>query len=193
MKRTLALALLVLFIVSAVPAFAREQTLISGHVDHGGFGGMSLKFTEFDDQFALLIGGKGGWIVNHSIVLGGAGYGLVTNVDAPSSRYYLNVGYGGGIMEFVVASDRLFHLSAGVLIGGGAITYRDWDYEIIRHTEDAFFVLEPGADLVLNVAPGFRIGLGVSYRFMHDVDLFGLTDDSMSGPSASLTLKFGHF
>ncbi len=44
---------------------------------------------------------EGGWIVNHQSILGGAGYGLVTDQPAPgmfADTDQLTMGYGGVLL-----------------------------------------------------------------------------------------------
>lgn len=199
MKKLTIVSVISIFCMVAIPAVAQEQTLISGDIESGGFGGPVLKVTEFRDDVGLLVGGRGGWIINHAFVIGGGGYGLTTNIDAPVFDHYLNVGYGGGIIEYIVLSDKLIHLSVNALIGGGGVNYRqrdwddwDWDGNWYDDTDD-FFVAEPGVDLMLNVSKIFRVGVGVSYRYVNGVDIRGLSDSDMSGLSATFTLKFGKF
>ena len=62
MKRFL--VTLIVYMVAS-QAFAQEQTLISGKVESGGFGGPTLKVTKMKGESGLLIGGRGGWIINH--------------------------------------------------------------------------------------------------------------------------------
>ncbi len=66
----------------AFPAFAQEETLIKGDVESGGFGGPVVKMTSLNGQDGILVGGRGGWILNHSFIIGGGGYGLANNVRA---------------------------------------------------------------------------------------------------------------
>jgi hypothetical protein len=202
MKKLTTLSIFSIIFIIVIPTMAQEQTLISGDIESGGFGGPVLKATVFNDELGLMVGGRGGWIINHAFVIGGGGYGLTTNIDAPIFDYYLNVGYGGGIVEYIVLSDKLIHLSVNTLIGGGGVDYRDsnwndfdwdWDDNRGRHDADSFFVMEPGVDLMLNVSPVFRIGMGISYRYIYGIDLRGLSDSNMSGLSATFTFKFGKF
>jgi len=198
MKQLTTLVIFTILFMIVMPAMAKEQTLISGDIKSGGFGGPVLKATVFNDELGLLVGGRGGWIINHAFVIGGGGYGLTTNIDAPVTDYYLNVGYGGPIVEYIILSDSLVHLSVNALIGAGGVgyRYRDWDSDWDRRysdNADEFFVAEPGVDLMLNVTPVFRLGMGISYRYIYGVDLKGLGDSDMSGVSATFTFKFGKF
>lgn len=189
---------LILFSLFTLPAFAQdEETLISGEIKSGGFGGPVLKVTSINGESAFLVGGRGGWIVNHSFIIGGGGYGLVTNVNAktPSifGERYLNFGYGGLELEYVPASNDLIHASFMTLIGGGGIGYRDADFNVRHNSTDAFFVLEPAANMTLNVTRYFRISAGFSYRYISGVETSASTSKDLSGPSGILTFRFGEF
>ena len=75
--------LLFFFILSAV--FPQEKTLFDSNITSTGwFGSPVLKYTSIANKSSLLIGGRGGYIINHSIVVGGGMYGLVT--DVPSKQ-----------------------------------------------------------------------------------------------------------
>ncbi len=41
-----------------------------------------LKSTSISGKSAWLVGGRCGWIVNHSFVIGGGGYGLASDIPA---------------------------------------------------------------------------------------------------------------
>ena len=193
--KKVAILLCLVFVVRAVQA--QEETLIRGNIESGGFGGPVVKFTEIKDEFGLLVGGRGGWIINHTFVIGGGGYGLATQnikadfVDFKGRRPYLEMGYGGLELEYIHNSSKLFHFSVQALIGAGGATYNNGSSK--SDSDDAFFIAEPGVNAMLNIATVFRIGLGVSYRFVSGVDLNDLSDEDLRGPSAVLTFKFGQF
>ena len=177
------------------PKEREDETLLHGRTTISLFGGPIVKFTEINDDFAVLVGGRGGLIINHAFSIGGGGYGLVNNIMVdnipPRQDYFLEFGYGGLVLEYILRSRKLLHLSVYTLIGGGSLCYRDDWYE--PWDDDAFFVDEPGLDLMLNVTKCFRIGIGGSYRFITGVGLDGLTNKDVSGATAGLTFKFGRF
>ena len=194
--------LFVLLISTAV--FAQENTLLGdGEIDHGGFGGPVVKFTSVNDEFALLVGGRGGWIINHTFTLGGGGYGLVNEIDmgnnSSGNSTRLMMGYGGFEMGLILSSNQLLHMRANILIGAGAINIaenrnEDWfDFDYDNNNNDTFFILEPSFGMELNVTTFFRMDVGVSYRFVSGVNYFGLQNEDIAGPSADITLKFGKF
>lgn len=195
-----------LFALTALPqqnAIAQEtQTLFQGDVSHGGFGGPVLRFGSVDGSGAVWVGGRGGWIINfsnqHSISLGGGGYGLVTEHRLPqpfdpARKELAAIGYGGIEMEYTNRTYRLVHMTASTLIGAGGITVRDENMEHLDDDADAFFVFEPGVHAELNVTSFFRISGGLSYRFTSGIDYGGFRDGDFSGPNAVLTFKFGAF
>lgn len=191
-------ALLILCLI-ALPTFAQEEeTLVSGEIESGGFGGPVLKVGSFNGEAGLMIGGRGGWIINHSFIIGGGGYGLVNNVKAntlgPLGERYLNFGYGGLELEYIPASNRLYHLSFKTLIGGGGVGFRDQNFDYHRDgDQDAFFVLEPEVNATMNVTKYFRISAGVSYRYISGVNSLASSNADLSGPSGVLTFRFGKF
>lgn len=199
------LSILVITIISAAYIYAQEETLIgNGEVANGGFGGPVVKYTQIKGEPAVLVGGRGGWIINHSFVIGGGGYGLVNSIEADNetiasafgSKPYINFGYGGFEMEYIINSDKIIHFSVAALIGGGGVSYRNdlWnDHEDWDSPHDAFFVFEPSANIELNIISFFRINAGVSYRFISGANLDDLQNSDLAGPAASLTLKFGSF
>jgi hypothetical protein len=203
MKTFIIFSLLVLL---SIPAFAVEKTLISGKVESGGFGGPVLKFTNIKNDFALLVGGRGGWIVNHTFVVGGGGYGLTTNVKvkriSPDTTLYLDFGYGGFEMEYIYNSNEVVHFTISTLMGAGGVNYsthKYYDYsDNYRYKEpyyegDAFFVLDPTINLELNVAKFFRMDFGFAYRTVYGINMVDIKDSDLSGFAGVLTFKFGKF
>jgi hypothetical protein len=200
--KTLSSAIIMLIFFSC-QSFAQEETLVgSGEVTHGGFGGPVVKYTQIDGEPGVLVGGRGGWIINHTFVIGGGGYGLVNDITAENVVFgkqpYINFGYGGLELEYIIHSDELTHFSVYSLIGGGGVTYRsslwddseDWED---RFGSDAFFVFEPAANVEVNIISFFRINVGASYRFISGLNFDDLKNSDFAGPSATLTLKFGKF
>jgi hypothetical protein len=190
---------LILLCVGLSFAFAQEETLIKGPIESGGFGGPVIKAGSFNGEAAILVGGRGGWIINHSFIIGGGGYGLVNDVKAkvlgPYGERYLNFGYGGLELEYVSEPDRLINYSFQTLIGAGGLSWRDENIQVgMRNSDsDTFFIVEPGVNATLNVTTYFRISGGVSYRFISGVQSPASSNADLSGPSGVLTFRFGKF
>lgn len=174
-----------------------------GKTSHGGFGAIMVNYTEIGDKEALLVGGRGGWIMNHGFSIGLGGYGLTNNVyydDVISNeRVQLEMGYGGLYMEATVASKWPIHLSFPILIGAGGATYVNapdssdrWSSDPVADSE-AFFVVEPGVNLELNITKFFRMDFGLNYRWTQGMNLLRTKDAELEGFSGGVTLKFGKF
>ena len=199
------LATLLVFISGINHTLAQEmETLFDGDVTHGGFGGPMVKFDEIRDDLAVWVGGRGGWIVNldpyHAIRLGGGGYGLVTNHSTDYADTELDDpvaagGYGGFVTEYTNRSYRLLHVTATTLIGAGGLTLRERQMHEVDHDRDAnaFFVIEPGVNLELNITSFLRIAAGVNYRLTSGIDLADYRDSEFSGLNANVIIKFGSF
>jgi hypothetical protein len=179
-----------LVICSVTAASAQEQTLIDDRYERGGFGSIVLKVTNINGERATLLGGRGGWIVDHSFIFGGGGYSLVSNVIGKShgtnrGPTNLNMGFGGIDFEYIHSYNDLIHFSAGIFIGGGSISD--------KYEHDGFFALEPSVYANLNVTHFFRFVAGVSYRYVSGSKGDVVADVDLSGPSAILKFEFGNF
>jgi hypothetical protein len=183
---------------------AQEETLVKSDTESGGFGAPVLKYTSIYGQNTLMIGGRGGWIINHSFVIGGGGYGTVTEVDAPEGilpelgSLDLKFEYGGLELEYILNPKSLAHIGFYILIGGGSIKFSNdtGSYHEGDHTvgpDDFVFVMEPSINGELNITDWFHITAGVSYRFVTGVEQTSLVDSDFSGVSGVLTFKFGSF
>ncbi len=185
------------------------QTLFGDNpVVYGGYGGPRVAYTQFNGQDAWLVGGRGGAIFNHSFVIGGAGYGIVnspmfSNISYNSVDYpkaYLEGGYGGLYLEYILMPNKLVHLSFPVLVGAGGLLYSEtsaataganYEQNIIANT--AFFVVEPGVEVELNIVRFMRLSAGISYRYAHNLDLPETPTNAFNSLSGSISLKFGKF
>lgn len=192
--RTCTIILMILAI--AGPAAARDETLLGYDIENGGYGALVVKYGAVMGTEGVFVGGQGGWIINHTLVIGLGGYGLVNNIDFDDDDCsYLAVGYGGLLLEYIIESHKLVHLSLQAIIGGGGVGHRnDWyckdKYE---YNGDAFFVFEPGANLMLNLHKIARVGIGGTYRYARGVRYENVRDSDLSGLTGQIILKFGSF
>lgn len=185
-------------------AAQEEETLFKGDFEKGGFGGPVVKFISINGQGAAMIGGRGGWIINHSLVLGGGGYGVFTEVDAPAGVLPLEgpldieFGYGGFEVEYIIHPKSLLHFSIYNFIGGGATNFVKDVGPVTESNEqvgetDFMFVWEPAVNAELNVTTWFRLNAGVSYRLVTGISQEGLENRDFCGMAATVTFKFGKF
>ncbi len=180
------------------------QTLFDkGEITYGGYGGTRVAFSSFAGHDTWLVGGRGGAIFNNSFVIGGAGYGIVNSpkfVNVVENEVaYLEGGYGGMLLEYILMPHKLVHLSFPLVIGAGGLLYSDTPatggtdigQSILANT--AFFVVEPGVELELNVVKFMRLSVGATYRYASGIDLPNTSSTAFNGLSGTFSLKFGKF
>jgi hypothetical protein len=176
------------------------QTLLSEPIRHGAYGGPLVSYTRFANSDSVLVGGRGGWIINHQIVLGGGGFGIASQVHPPLATvsnhtdYRLNLGYGGAWFEYLIAPFQVVHGSLGFLIGGGGLSYTRFRPAGAEDTKsDSVFVIDPVAAIELNATRFMHVAIQAGYRFVSGVELKGLRNGDVSGFNFGAIAKFGVF
>lgn len=204
MKKTLIIITLLALAHPAVYAQeeGQQQTLFDDFriYSSGGYGGPGVRLSAIGGDFATFFGGYGAWFINHKFSIGGGGFGLVSNLPVPERdrvdpnlNLHYDMGYGGFMFGYTIASDRLLHLHTDILVGGGSIEQDFEGEDAFITTESEFFVFEPGAHLEINILPFMRATGGITYRLVSGSDTPGITDNDLSSMSLALSLKFGYF
>ncbi|MCB2220430.1 MAG: hypothetical protein KQI35_08555 [Bacteroidetes bacterium] len=213
----------ILLILPGLMVMAQEEefkTIFGSDYSSGGYGAPELKLGNVNHNMSLLLGGRGGWIIGHRFVLGGAGYGLTTsNTFDYTEKLYnangslidstrnlrLDMGYGGVLLEYIAFPKKAIHLSFPLIIGAGGASIGsqinqdpnqldpvEWTtYDYVESS--AFFIVEPGISLEMNMTKFFRLNLGATYRFISGTTLQRMDSNDLSDLSFSLALKFGAF
>jgi hypothetical protein len=175
------------------------EVLIPKGARQGGWGGPAVEIGEVRDRTAVYVGGRGGWLVDGRFTLGIGGFGLASDIPAPTpapqpgQELDLSMGYGGAWLEYTFRPAKLLHLSVGTLVGGGGLSLVFHHGGDLDGDDDGFFVAEPAVAAELNLTSFMRVDLGVAYRFVAGVDLPGLSDSDVGGVSGVAVLKFGKF
>ena len=177
-----------------------QNTVFSGDVDHGGYGGPMFSMTSIRGNGEIMAGGRGGWLIDHTLLIGGGGHGVLSDIEgelpAPQDTLSLGVGYGGFMMEAIVLPRELVHFSVSALIGGGGVSFYDRSDPSANNEElesDGFWVFEPGVHGIVNLAHFVRVYVDALYRIVGDVELEGVTNSDISGPSFGVSFMFGAF
>ncbi len=180
----------------------QTQTLFSSGIRHGGYGSLIYGITSINGEMAYMRGTRGAWIIhfaeNHAIQLGLAGYRTHSGVELMSWSHddidepRLKNNYGGFEVEYVNRSHKLIHFGTQLLTGSGNVRYDNRNLEVDR-TRDSYFVLQPGANIHLNVTSWFRVSGGAFYRYTANANLEGTNDRELSGITGILGLRFGRF
>jgi len=214
MKRifTIVAAMLILSAVSGQDrAAGNERTGDPGQVrtifrpgtGHGGYAGLSFGYTEIGGRNAVIVGARGSWIIGHSFGLGMGGYGFINDpVYDPADDLYYNLtgGYGGIVLEPIVAPRWPVHLSFPVTLGAGALArtsfteiYNMEPYDVVLEESSIFLVAEPGAELEFNLTRWLRMAAYGSYRFTTNINMVDVAPDAMRHWNAGVSIKVGGF
>lgn len=209
--------LLITVIFLGANLFAQEEnrnsqeyrTLFGGNeTSHGGYGGLSVNYTQIDGKDAVLVGARGAWVINHGMAIGIAGYGFANDmkyertIHGYTDDYMMAGGYGGLLLEPIIGAKWPVHITVPVLIGAGGVAYVNnyWNnyndpyYPYDYHEDaDAFFVIEPGIEIEFNMVKFMRLAVGGYYRFTSSLDLADSRSDMLNGFSVGVTMKFGKF
>jgi hypothetical protein len=144
---------------------------------------------------------SGAWIIGHSLTIGGAGYGLPTRVDAPqeakgtATDAALSFGYGGFQVGYIFFPHDVIHFSGALLIGGGGVSIVERRGQSDSQTVDsaALFVLEPEIAMEFNITRAVRGVVDLSYRYVSNSGIAGLSSSRLGGPATGLAIAFGSF
>jgi hypothetical protein len=184
------------------------ETLTGKKGHNGGYGALFFKASRLKGQTIAMTGVKAAWVINRTVAIGFEGQGII-----PASKYtgihpddnqkaILLGGYGGFLIEPIVFSNKLFHVTFPVTSGAGWLGYhRDWEEPFNRFDdeyieiidEDIFWYIEPGVAVEMNVTKNFRINLGVSKRFTQDLELIHTSSKDFDNLNYFLALKVGRF
>ncbi len=189
------------------PKSSDVKSLLGKDNEFAGFGGVDLKMSRIKDDRTLLMGMYAGTIINRNYLLGLAGYGIASTNDFKGSypgstvqrKLNLHGGYGGVIIGATMFTREIIHLSFPILLGAGSMDVVDdkflnsntaWDVTIEK---SAFFVLEPSAQIEINITKKFRIAGGVSYRYITASGFTNLENDDLTGLASTLSFRFGRY
>jgi hypothetical protein len=186
------------------PDESEMQTLFGNKKYHfTGMGGLQVGYSKFNGKDAILVGGRGGVVINHNLALGIAGWGFASipvynNIGETGQLGYLEGGYGGLLVEPIFMSKRIVHLSMPIIIGAGDLMYlrkvnRNMSDLSNMIDSDPFFIVEPGIELEVNLLRFMRVAAGASYHWSPNLNLISTPSNPFNGLTASIALKFGKF
>lgn len=219
----LSIALTGLLLLSASTAYGQDEdkddfviidhsnddfkSLLGNKGSHGGYLSIDITGGVMDGNQVFEAGGRLGWIINHSFAFGLAGYGFAQNIVAdPEVNHELDLagGYGGLLVEPIIWSKQIVHLSIPMVvgIGGAGKNYSSSGYSYETQTyipessygeTDVFFMLRPGAEVEVNLSRFFRISLGAYYHHALGFELEDVNPNALNGFTGGISFKFGWF
>ena len=180
------------------------KTLLGRNRAGGAYGSFSVGYSTIDNKQAVLLGGRFSCIASHYIGVGVGGTGFLNEYHYEpviDREVFLTGGYGGLYLEPILFPRFPVHMSFPVLLGAGGISYISKDADLNNNfieDSEAFLLIEPSAELELNLTKFFRLSFGASYRLPtpFNVGLSGThmaNAESLKGVSYLVSFKFGRF
>lgn len=219
--KTLRFYMIAALLLSAVPfmkAQNREESnngemvTLLGNSNHvGGYGALSLRYFGIDKRDGVMIGGRGGVVIGHSISFGITGTGFLTQPaydPTLGEDAMIAGGYGGIYIEPIIMPNLPVHIALPITLGGGGIGYNinhndnhHWDDDDDYIDGHGFLLVEPGVEVEFNVMKYFRFAVGASYKFTSNIELKYdnssntriIASDALNGFTVGVTFKFGAF
>lgn len=173
-----------------------------------GYGAITNKFTSIGGDYANMVGAYGGVFIDRKVMIGVGAFSTTNKIVVPaefSSIPGTEMSYGyvqtGLMTEYVLASNKPVHLVLSMFAGAG-FSYQyehwsdpnyDWNQTHGVYDQNWSFILEPGAQVEINLFRWMRLSPGISYRRSYNSDSLGLSTADLSDWSYNVTLKFGKF
>ena len=183
---------------AALPAPDSTRKLFGGTITNSGYGGIILKFSSINNQFAFMTGGRGACTINNRFTLGGGGYGVANSISLPytvedTSRYF-KMGYGGLELGYIIIPGKKANIIGSLLIAAGAAFWQNDpksdDEKLFDDDFKMFPVLEPSLYSEVILTRWMRLNTGISYRYIN-TDLSYMKGRDMSGFSCYFGFIFG--
>ncbi len=148
----------------------RKETLIPDH-HVAYFGELSSKITRLNNAPCLLMGGGFGWTFGNVFSLGLAGFGKVNQAGGGPGM----PGYGALTLAYIFDPEKKMHWRITAHVGAGS-----------ARGGYIFYMIEPGAEMILNLSRTVRIQFGASFPITDNGEQTGL-----KSPAFNLGLQFG--
>ncbi len=172
----------------------------------GAYGAPSFGVTSLNGHAAYNFGARGAFIIDDRFGIGLAGYAMGwdgSQGDNPnlSKDRELIGGYGGLLLEYRILPQFPVHGLIDTTFGAGFVctSARDSntdDDDSRRHECDdgrGFGVIEPTANIEVNLTRFMRLSAGGGYRFAFAPDRDGISGHDLSGLTMRTNLQFGWF
>jgi len=171
------------------------QTIFgNGDLKISGFGAPIMNFTYIEKDFAYMIGGGAGVIINN-LFFGAYGMGAINELNLKDdNNSSIEFAHGGLWLGYTMFHNKAIHPVFHTRIGWGTI----YQYTAVDNfvydpsTSDHFFILSPTAEVEVNLSRFFKLGIGSTYDFIFNVQSPYETGD-FTHPSLFISFKFGWF
>jgi hypothetical protein len=168
-----------------------QQTVADSPSVSGWYLAPTTAFTTIGGNRAFANGLRGAIMFKERFGLGVAGNIMTTSQTRLSDDHVRNLGaYGGLYLQFVLQSNQMVHAYVDSTIGSGSFCTQSVGDDC--HTRD-FALIEPTANVEINVAKHLRLAVGVGYRAAIADEGAGLNSRDLSGVVVRSSVVIGAF
>jgi hypothetical protein len=175
------------------------RKLFGGAITNSGYGGPVVKFSRFNNQFAIMTGGRGACTINNRYTLGGGGYGIASSIilpgSGPDTTRYFKMGYGGPELGYIFVTGEKVNIGVTLLIAAGSAFSpgkpKSNTETLFGNEFNFLFIIEPLIYGELALSRFMRLHAGLSYRHVNGSDLSCMKVRDMKGFSCYVGLLFG--
>ena len=175
----------------------QEFRTIFGGKKIGGYGGISIGYSQIDGYDAVTLGARGAVVLGHYLALGAGGRAFANAYhNEPTLNQQVNLvgGYGGFFAEPIFFPKSPVHLSFPVMAGLGGVAFTTWIKNDFSATQSnvnetsVYLFVEPAVELEFNLTRFFRVSGYLSYRFTSSI-MFRLLHWKITMQGLSLNLE----
>ena len=172
--------------ISAQERFELKTISQKGTKSVGSYGSVTNEVTSIADKAHYSLGGYGGVLLNHKLLLGGLGKVVFT--ERSNHRFNQSTFvYFGPYTEYLIKPENVVHFSVGLMGGLGVFS------SIIGEKSNLIFVTEPKLGIQVNVTNFMRIAGNISYRYTGNTKYGSFKEDDFNSISTGVGLSFGKF
>lgn len=158
------------------------------------FGGTGVLFTQVNNQFTIMTGGRGSATFNNRFTFGGGGWGMPKGVELPNTKKdtfeFFKFGYGGLEFGYIIFPGEKLKFGTNLLVAYGA-GFKEQMPKAKNAGFKMFPVLEPSIYSQISLGKLLRLDIGASYRYIGRSQFPYISKKNMSGLSAYVAFLVG--
>lgn len=186
MKRSI-----LLMVITTITIGATAQ---SNKTKIGGYGAGIAEITWLNGKAALNLGGYGGVLIDHRLLIGAAGNNIFFTQTVNNKKENFQFNYYGLYTEYRLMPGKPIDVSVGLTSALG------WQENNIKNTQksgkkdgDYTYVIQPKLALNANVTRFMQVQAYGSYRITGNTNSMYYTKSNYNGVSGGIGLVFGSF
>jgi hypothetical protein len=157
------------------------------------YGGTGVLFTNVNNQFTAMTGGRGSATFNNRFTFGGAGWGMPKGIELESSRTdtleFFKFGYGGLEFGYLFYTGDKVSFGSNLLLACGA-GFKE-SYPKTAGDFSLFPVIEPSVYSRIALGELIKLDVGLTYRYVTGSSFSFINNRQISGPSIYLAFLVG--